>query len=278
MLPSARGEEHFVQIDVGSFQSEFVSGIELWVLVGITGDSATSVGRCGADDVADVTARNLRELEAQGDPILQLLNIARFDGRHAKVFAHEARIGGHLRGIAPGIFSHNDDRAALLVRSGEVSQCQRIGGDMDADVFHGRHGTEGHHLRAVDRGGGEGFVVGLKGADALLLEQVLDVAHGVEESGDGRAGIAGHQVDAAFDFKAAFDQQFVSGEDLAPSFGEESGIDWHDQSVLPRGTVGDVHHHRISAWLTAPVTHHRLGRRGRCFCTAVCETLGQAGN
>ena len=74
---------------------------------------------------------------------------------------------------------------------------------MDADRFHRDDGPAGGHLRAVGGRGAQGFVVGLEGADAVLLEQVADVAEDVEEAGDGGAGIAGEEVDAAFDFEGS---------------------------------------------------------------------------
>ena len=185
MLPRPRGQEHLVEIHFGCFQLEFFSRVELWILIGIARDGAAPVRCGGADDVTDVTARNLRELEAQGDPVLQLLNIARFDGRHAKMLTDEPRIGRDLRRIAPGVLPHDDHRAALFVSPCKISQGQRVGRDVHADVFHSGHSAKWHHLRAINRRSGEGLVVRLKGADSLLLEKVFDVAHGVEETAYG---------------------------------------------------------------------------------------------
>ena len=118
---------------------------------------------------------------------------------------------------------------------------------MDADAFHGGDGAAGGHLRAVDGGGREGFVVGLEGADAVVQQEVADVAEGVEEAGDGGAGIAGIEADAAFGFEAAFDQQFVAGEDFAAGVGQKRG----SVAIAVCPSAGPWRHPG-SAWLTNP--------------------------
>ena len=82
-----------------------------------------------------------------------------------------------------------------------------------------RHGG---HLAAVDGGHAERFVVGLEGADALGFQQVADIAHDVEETGHGRTGIAGQQMDTALGFEGAFDEQFITGEDFPAGYRPES--------------------------------------------------------
>ena len=93
-----------------------------------------------------------------------------------------------------GSSPHDDDRAALRVRAGEVAQRQRVGGHVHADVFHrddARHvGSICEPLTAAAR---QGLVVGLEGADALLFEQRGRCRRAVEKARDGRAGIAGHR-------------------------------------------------------------------------------------
>ena len=83
----------------------------------------------------------------------------------------------------------------------------------------------------------QSFVVGLKRPDAFGFEEVSDVAQDVEESRDGGAGIAGEKMDAALGFEGAFDEQFIAGENFVTGLGQETGIDRHIQSVLPRARI-----------------------------------------
>ena len=179
---------------------------------------------------------------------------------------------------------------------------QGISRDVHADIFHGRDRAARHHLRAVDRGGAEGLVVGLESADAVGIEQVLDVPHDIEESRDRRAGIAGQEVDASVDFQRALDEQFVSGEDFAAGLGQEARIGSHRWfSVVPCGESISrnwresdlkmsteirrfpVCHPRCSSvpsqrGLRSPVPFHRLQSQETPACTAKRGTLGPAGN
>ncbi len=98
---------------------------------------------------------------------------------------------------------------------------------MHADALHHAHRPARRHLRAIDGRGGQRFVIRLKSADAVLVDEVFDVAEDVEKSGDGRAGIAGEEVNAAFDFEAAFHQQFIAGKNLGAGFGQKTGVSCH---------------------------------------------------
>jgi hypothetical protein len=85
------------------------------------------------------------------------------------VFAEVPRVGGHLRRITPRVVADDHQRAALRMRAREISQRQRVGGDVEADRFHRAHGAERAHLGPIEHGGAEGFVVGNASADALFL-------------------------------------------------------------------------------------------------------------
>ena len=148
------------------------------------------------------------------------------------MLADEATVGRDLCAVAPRVVAHDDHGAALRVGAGEVADGQRVRRDVHADALHCRNGAAGRHLRAVDGRDAERLVVRLERADAVVLEQVLDVAQGVEEAGDGRAGIAGQEVDAAVGLEGAFDEQLIAGEDFSARLGQEAGIACH-VSVVP---------------------------------------------
>src|SRR6185295_6656762 len=99
-------------------------------------------------------------------------------------------------------------------------------------------------------------------ADALVVEQIRNVAETVEESGDGRSRVAGHEVNAALGFECALHQQFVSCENFSTGIGEEAGIGSHvSQSIFLRGPFDKLR----AAWLTAQAGFRRegSGRRRR---------------
>ena len=74
-------------------------------------------------------------------------------------------------------------------------------------------------------------------ADAVLHDQIADVPQHVKETGDGRARIAGEQMNAALGFEAAFHEQFITGKDFVAGIGQKARISSHGQSILvrPRG-------------------------------------------
>ncbi len=91
------------------------------------------------------------------------------------------------------------------MRAGEVAQRQRISRDVEADGFHGADAAQRAHLRAVEHGRAEGFVVGDGRADAFLLQQGRDFLHRVEELRNRRAGVAGQEMSSPLRFQCALD-------------------------------------------------------------------------
>ncbi len=100
---------------------------------------------------------------------------------------------------------------------------------MDADGLHADQAPQPRHLRAVEHGRGQGLVVVDDRADAFFVQKFVDLPHGVEEAGDGAAGIAAQEVYAALDLQGALEQQLIAREDFAAVFSQESGI--HVQNV-----------------------------------------------
>ena len=69
---------------------------------------------------------------------------------------------------------------------------------MQADALHHGQGANALHLRAVEAGGSEGFVVGDLRDDAVFVKEVLVVFESFEKLGQGRAGVPGNDADLAF--------------------------------------------------------------------------------
>ena len=186
---------------------------------------AAAVGLVRGDEKADVELAFARKPEGEVDPVLHLLVRARLQDRHVHVLAEKARVGRHLRRVAPRIVAHDHDHAAVGMRAGQIADGQRVGGDVQADALHHAHRAQAVHLRAVDHRGGKRLVVGQHGADAVLLGDFLDRLDAVEEAGDGRAGIAGPEMRAALGLEQTLDDQLVAEKDLRAFFLEKSWID-----------------------------------------------------
>ena len=139
--------------------------------------------------------------------------------------ARIAGVGGDLGGVAPGVVADDDEAAGVVVGAGQDAQGQGVGGDVQADGLETGDRAAADHLGAVDHGDGEGLVVGEVGHDAFFVEQGGEGFEGVEEAGDGGAGVAGEQVDAAFDFQGALNEQLVAGEDFRAGVDQETWID-----------------------------------------------------
>ncbi len=108
-------------------------------MIGTALHRAAAVGLVGGDDVADEQVRFAGHSEAEIDPVLEFLVGAGLHHRHEDVFAEEAGVGRHLRRITPRIVADDHQRAALGMRAREISESQRVGGDVQADGFHRAH-------------------------------------------------------------------------------------------------------------------------------------------
>ena len=164
---------------------KLVHGVDLRKMIRPDLDAAAAIGLVRRHEVADIDAGFAGEFEAEVDPVLEFLIAARFHHRHEQVFAQVTRIGGHLRRIAPRIVADEHDRAAFGMRAGEVAQRQRVGGHVQADRFHRADAAQRAHLRAVEHGGAQRFVVGDAGADPLVLKQRRDFLHRIKKTGNG---------------------------------------------------------------------------------------------
>ncbi len=238
-LPRPRRQQHRpLDRDRARVQREPLLGAERRPLVRPALDRPAAVGVGDRADVADEQPGRLAQLEAQVDPVLELLGRAGFDDGHAEVLEQEPAVGRHLRAVAPRVLAADADRPAVGVGPGQVAQRQRVGRHVRADDLERHDAAAAGHLAAVQGRGAQGLVVGLERPDALGLEQVGQVAHQVEEAGHGRARVAGQQVDAAVGLEGAFDEEFVAGEDLPAGFGQEAGIGRHVGSAPRDGTRG----------------------------------------
>ena len=147
----------------------------------------------------------------------------------------KSAVGGNLGAVAPGIITGDDDHPTFGVGSGKRAQGKRIRRHMQTHTLHHHCGSTRQHLRTVCRRSAERFVVGLKGTNALFQNQLAEIAQDVEEPGDGGTGITGHQMDAAFNFKTTFDEQFIARKYFPAVAGEKPRIECHNLSVLQRG-------------------------------------------
>ncbi len=153
----------------------------------------------------------------------------------------KSAIGWNLRAVAPRIFTADDNRTTLRMRSGQISQRQCIGGDMRADAFERDDGPARHHLTAVDGRDAQRFIVGLESANPLGLEQIGDVPHAVEKSRHRRAGIPRQQMHAPFALQSAFHQQFVAGKDFRAVLYQKTRITSHEQIPFIGSRVQSPH-------------------------------------
>ena len=261
----ARREQDAIQIDRGRVHVELGEGADVGVMIRMHLDGSAAVGERGGDDVTRIQQATAAELEALGHPVFDLLRAAGLDDGHAQVLEQEAAVGRHLRAVAPRVVAADHDRAAVGVRAGEVAEGERVAGDVQADAFHRAGGAQRQHLAAVEGGRAQGFVIRLHGAHAVLFEQRADVAQAIEKGGNRRAGVAGVQVDATGRFEAAFDEEFVTAEDVAAFGGQKAGVDFHFLSVLGE-TVGLFIGQGVAAWLQETpetVTHTKTVGRDR---------------
>ena len=67
----------------------------------------------------------------------------------------------------------------------KIAECQRIGGDMEPDRFHGTQAAQRAHLRAVEHRRAQRLVVGDRGAYAFLLVKGRNQLHRIEKARDG---------------------------------------------------------------------------------------------
>src|SRR6185437_15882075 len=222
LLPGARRQKHFAQIDLLRIECNLLIAVDRRELILAAIDRAPAVGLNGGDDVANVKPRRLRKAEAGVNPILHFLRRAGFDHRHPKMLAEKSAIRRYLSAVAPRVIAHDDDRAALRMSAGQISQSKCIGSDMHADALHDADRPAGGHLRAIDGGNTERFVISLKCANALLGEDIFDVAENVEKAGDRGTGISGEEMNAALGFERALHQEFVAGKYFTTAFGQKA--------------------------------------------------------
>lgn len=229
---AGRKQDVLFKVDPGRVELNRIVRIDPGEMIAPDLDRAAAIGLVGGDEETDVELAFAREPEREIDPVLHLLVRAWFQDGHIDVPAQKARIGGHLRRVAPRIVAHDDDHAAVGMRAREVADGQRVGGDMKADAFHHAHRAQAVHLRTVDHRGGDRLVVGQDGADAVLLGDFRNRLDAIEEAGDGRAGIAGPEMRPSLGFEQPFDEQFVAEKDLRALFLEKSWIDLQVPSLV----------------------------------------------
>jgi len=226
--PCPRRQQHpLVQVDGVRVQPHLLADVERGILIRPALHRPAAVGQVVRQQVTDVQLRSGREPEAQVNEVLDLLRVGRLDDGNKQVLGYVPAVGGHLGGVRPGVVSVHHHGPAVGVPPGEVAQGKGIGGDVHADGLDDDHPPAPDHLRPVQRRAGQGLVVVDDRPDALLVEQVLDQRHGVEEAGDRAAGVAPEQVHAPRRLQSALEQQLVAGEYLRPLAGEESWIDLH---------------------------------------------------
>jgi hypothetical protein len=83
------------------------------------------------------------------------------------------------------------------------------------------------HLASVHRRHTQRFVVGLEGADALGFQEISDIPHDVEETGDRGTGISGQEMNTALGLERSFNKELVTGENLPAAFSQEARIGCH---------------------------------------------------
>src|SRR5258708_39887506 len=92
----------------------------------------------------------------------------------------------------------------------EIAEREGIGAAVEADTFLNGNGAQAVHLRAVDHGSAERFVIGHGGAHAVGGEQFANFVRGVEEPSYGRTRITGPKMRATCGFQSPFDQQLIT--------------------------------------------------------------------
>ncbi len=129
----------------------------------------------------------LGNLDGGAQEIVSLLGVGRLEHGHAGGDGVTAVVLFVLAGVHARIIGGNDDQGAG--HSGVGDGEERVGGDVQADVFHGGHGARAAKGRADGDLQRDFFVGGPLGAAAQLGKILQDF-------GRGRAGIAGAEGDA----------------------------------------------------------------------------------
>ena len=191
------------------------------------GHAPATIRLISGDEVADKQIGFPGQFESEVNPVFQLLVGGRLQNGQVHVFTEIPGIGRDLGRIAPGIIANQHKCAAIGVGAGQVAECQGIGCHVQADGFHCANTTQRRHLRSVEHGRTEGFIIGDTTADPVRFEQRGNVLHRIEKTGHGRTRITGEQMHAAVDFQRALDQQFIAGKNFSAARFEEPRIDFH---------------------------------------------------
>ena len=229
LLPprSRRQQDALDQVDAHRLQRDRALQVQRGVVVRSALHRAPAVGEVICQHEPAEQLRPGRQLQGQGDVVLDLLAGGGLDDGDEQVLGDIAAIGGDLGGIGPRIVAVHDDGAAVGVRAGQVAQRQCVGGHVHADRLHDDDRAAIEGLRAVEHGPREGLIIVDDGVDALLVEKILHRRNGVEKAGDGGTRVPAEQMHTALRLQRALQQQFISGEDLRAFLGQESRINFH---------------------------------------------------
>ena len=110
------------------------------------------------------------------------------------MLAKESAVGRHLRAVAPRVFTHDDDRPALRIRAGKISQRQGIGSDMHANAFERGDRAAGAIWLPLTAATPSASLFAWNARMPLDLSRSADVAQNVEEPRNRGPGISGEQV------------------------------------------------------------------------------------
>ena len=158
---------------------------------GPAGHTAAAIGLVGGDKVADVEIGFPGKFESEINPIFEFLIGGRFQDRQVHMLAEIPGIRRHLRRIAPRVVADEHQRAAIRMCAGKITKRERICRHVQADRLHRANAAQRRHLRTIEHGRAERFVVGDAPANAVGFEQGSDFLHGIEETRHGGTGVAG---------------------------------------------------------------------------------------
>ncbi len=123
----------------------------------------------------------------------------------------------------------------FYVPAGKHTQRQRITGDMQTNGFESGNRSASGHLRAVDHGDRDGFVVRQLGDYAVFIKERSNCFERIKDAGYGRTRITGKKVNPTFHLKGTLHEQFIPREDFEPCLFHEARVILHVNNC-PKGS------------------------------------------